>query len=101
MAFARHQVIVLADLDDSAAIHDDEPVGAPQGREPVGDGDGGAAADQVVERALDLELGLGIDGRGRLVQDENFRIDQQGAGDEMRWRSPPESDWPRSPTSES
>jgi hypothetical protein len=37
--------------------------------------------DQVVERLLDFLLGLGIDRRGGLVEDQDARVDQQRAGD--------------------
>ena len=48
---------------------------------PMGDGDRRAALDQVVERFLDLALGLGVDRAGGLVEDQDPRVDQQGAGD--------------------
>ena len=50
-------------------------------RQPVGDGDGRAALHQVVERLLDLLLGLGVDRRGGLVEDQDARVDQQRARD--------------------
>src|SRR5690242_5421333 len=62
-------------------VQDDDLVGAPHGGEPVGDGDGGAAPGQVVERLLDRALGLGVQGAGRLVQHEHARVAQQGPGD--------------------
>ena len=80
-ALARHQFVVRADLDDPAALQDDQAVGLAQGAQAVGDGDRRAALDQVVERLLDLPLGLGVDRRGRLVEDQDARVDQQRAGD--------------------
>ena len=68
-------------LDDAAAIQHHQPVGAPQGAEPVSHGDGGAPLHQVVERLLDLLFGRGVDRGSRLVQDQDARIDQQRAGD--------------------
>ena len=72
---------MLADLGDPAALQHDQPVGLAQRAQAVGDGDRGAALDQVVERLLDLALGLGVDRRGRLVQDQDPRVDQQRPGD--------------------
>ena len=37
--------------------------------------------DQAVHRLLDLALGLGVDRAGRLVEDQDARIVQQGARD--------------------
>src|SRR5574343_372058 len=81
MAFDGHQLVVVADLDDLSAIHDDQPVGLAQRGEAVGDGDRRAALDEVVERLLDLFFGLGVDRRGRFVEYQDARIDEQRAGD--------------------
>jgi hypothetical protein len=75
------QLVVVADLGDPPALQDDQAVGAAEGAEAVGDGDRRPAADQVVQRLLDLALGLGVDRRGRLVEDQDAGVDQQGAGD--------------------
>ncbi len=45
----------------------------------MGDQDAGAALHELVERALDRGLGLVVDGRRRLVQDQDGRILQDGA----------------------
>ena len=76
----RHQFVVVADFDDLAAIEHHQPVGLAQRRQAVGDGDGGAAMDQVVEGFLDFLLGRGIHRRGGFVEDQDARVDQQGAG---------------------
>jgi hypothetical protein len=80
-ALLLHQHVVRTDLHDLAAVHHHQPVGLAQGREAVRDGDGGAALHQVVERLLDLLLGLGVDRRGGLVEDQDARVDEQRAGD--------------------
>ena len=59
----------------------DQPVGFAQRAQAMGDGDRRAALDQVVERQLNLALGLGIDRDGGLVEDQDPRIDQQRPGD--------------------
>ena len=71
----------VADLGDPAPFQHDEPVGPAERAQAVGDGDRRPALDQVVERLLDLALGLGVDRRGRLVEDQDPRVDQQGPGD--------------------
>ena len=43
----------------------------------MGDGDGGAGAHQGVQGLLDLPLAGGVEGRGRLVQDEDARVVQR------------------------
>ena len=70
-----------ADFDHLAIVEDDQAVGAAQGGEAVGDGEGGAALYQAGDRLLDLRFGLGIQRRGRLVQDQDLRIVEDGPGD--------------------
>ena len=50
-------------------------------RQPVGDDERGAAARQPVEGAADRRLALGVERRGRLVEQEDGRVAQDGAGD--------------------
>ncbi len=75
------QVGVFADFDDLAALDDDQAIGAAQRAQAVGDGDGGAAVDQVFQGRLDFALGFGVDRGGGFVEDQDARVDQQGAGD--------------------
>ena len=49
-------------------------------RKAVGDNEGRATFGCRINGALDLILGGGIDGRGRIVQDQNARIGQKGPG---------------------
>ena len=69
------------DLDDPPGIEDDQAVGAAERRQAVGDGDRGPAGDEPIDRRLDRHLRLRIDRRGRLVEDQDRRIDQEGPGD--------------------
>ena len=62
-------------------LHDEDLVGAADRREPVGDDDRRAAAQQPVERLLDQDLRRPVDVRGRLVEDQDARIGEQGARD--------------------
>ena len=66
---------------DAAMVHDDDHVTAKDGREPVGDGDHGAASGELLQSVLDHLLRLGVEGRGRLVEQEDRSGLEQGAGD--------------------
>ena len=68
-------------LDDAAVLYDDQRRGVPQGREPVGDREGGPPLNEMGQRGLDPDLGFGIDGGRRLVENENRGIGQNGARD--------------------
>src|SRR5436309_7466953 len=80
-AALRVQRLVRAALDDAAVLDHQDLVGAPDGREPVGDDEGGAVLHQVGEARLDERLGLGVEARGGLVEDQDARVGQDGAGD--------------------
>ena len=68
-------------LDDPALVHHDDLVGLADRREAVGDDERGPAPQQAPQRRLDQALGLGVDAARRLVQDQDARIGQQGAGE--------------------
>ncbi len=70
-----HQRVVVADLDDLAAVEHDQPVGLEQRGQTVGDGDGGAAANEVFKGGLDFNFGFGIERRSGFVEDQDARID--------------------------
>ena len=72
-----HQLVVGAGFGDDAVGDGDDASGGPDGGEPVGDDEGGAAPGQGVEGLLDLGLGDGIQGGGGLVQDQDGRILQE------------------------
>ena len=56
------QAFVIAALDDTALLHDQDLVGADHGREAVGDHQRRATARDLVEAFLDLLLGTGVEG---------------------------------------
>ena len=70
-----------ADLGDLALLEDDDLVGGGGAGEAVADEDGGLVLAQPVELAEDLLLGNGVQGGGRLVQDQDVRVRIEGAGD--------------------
>ncbi|MBV6467016.1 MAG: hypothetical protein PGMFKBFP_02348 [Anaerolineales bacterium] len=77
----REQFVVAAALDDSPVGHDQDQVGAADGGESVRDHKRGASLHQAVERLLDEQFGLRVHAGGGVVQDQNARGHQQGAGD--------------------
>src|SRR5688572_33377224 len=66
-----NQLIVCAGLRDPATREDDDPPGAPNGREPVCDHDRGAAGEQALEPTLDLALRAHVHRRRRLVENQD------------------------------
>jgi len=72
----------------SAPITLDQPMREDQRR---------AAGRQAVDRLLDHRLVLGVDRGERLVEDQDRRVAQQGAGDRQTLALAAESSTPRSP----
>src|SRR3954447_1434259 len=62
-------------------LHDEDLVGAPDGRERVRDDDRGTAAQQTVESLLDQDLRGTVDVGRRLVEDQDPWIGEQRARD--------------------
>src|SRR5215217_2214831 len=75
------QLGVGALLDDAAALDDQDPVGVDDGRQPVGDDQAGPALQGGGQRLLDVDLGLGVEVGGGLVEDDDGRVGQQQPGD--------------------
>ena len=66
---------------DAAFFQDQDEVGGADGAEPLGDDEAGAPAHQALQRQLDEVLGFGIYAGERIIEDEDARILEQGAGD--------------------
>ena len=47
----------------------------------MGDDEAGASLGQLVHRLLDQDLGAGVDAGGRLVQNHDLRVGDDGARD--------------------
>jgi len=75
---------VLADLDDVAVVHDQDQIGVLDRGQAVGDDEAGAPLHQILHAFLDQDLSAGVDRRGRLIQDQDLRIAQEGAGDRQQ-----------------
>ena len=81
MAFG-HQFVVVADLDDTAAVEDDQAVGVAQAST------GGARWRWWCGRARGCRAPSGFPSRSScrpttvaFVEDQDLRVDEQGAGD--------------------
>ena len=70
-----------AALGDAAFVQHHDLVGIDHGRQPVRDDERGVLAGDVAERLLDGRLGAAVQRAGRLVEDQDRRVLQQGAGD--------------------
>src|SRR5438093_4516408 len=68
-------------LDDTPVVDDEDDVGSPNGREPVRDHEGGPARHEPLEPLHDERLGGGVEGGGRLVQDQDRRVAEDGTRD--------------------
>ncbi len=68
-------------LGDLSPVEHDDLVGVADRRQPVRDRDRGAARREGVDGLLHGLLGLRVQGAGRLVEDEDGRVPQDGAGD--------------------
>src|SRR5947209_449916 len=72
---------MLADLDDTAAVEDADKIGIDDRRQPVRNHDRRTTAHQRSQGGLYLALALGIERRGRLVEQQDRGVLQHRAGD--------------------
>jgi hypothetical protein len=93
-----HELLVRAALHDPAALHHDDEVGAAQRAEPVRDDERRAARNRAVERFENLVLGLAVDRRGRIVEQQDGGSSSTARAIARRWRWPPERLLPLSPS---
>src|SRR3954447_10404262 len=75
------QILVAAGFHDPAVIDHDYLVGIANGRQAVGDRDGGAALGEAVERLLHEPLGPGVKRARGLVEHQNGWVAQDRPGD--------------------
>src|SRR5438034_2420364 len=77
---AGQQLRVGADRGNAAAVQYDDAIGDLQCVEAVGDDQRGAVAHEFLECAVNGRLALGVVLAGELVEDEDARVAQDGAG---------------------
>ena len=68
-------------LHDLTTLDDTDKVSMDDGREAVSDDDRRAPRHQTIERTLHEALTLRIESRGRLVEDQDWRIFHDGPSD--------------------
>ena len=76
-----HQLGMASLFGQLAVVENEDAIRISQGAEAVGDGDGGPATDQHAQGVLDRLFRLGVDAAGGLIENEDPRIVEQGAGD--------------------
>ena len=70
---------MVADLCDAAALHDDDAVCVLHGADALGDDELGRVGQIACQPCANLGVGLGVDGAGGVVQDQDLGATQQGA----------------------
>ena len=80
VAISGEKFVVGAELDDASADEDGDAVGIADRGDAVGDEDGGAAFHAAAQLFEDALLGVGIDAGQGVVEDEDARVADQGAG---------------------
>ena len=81
IALFHQKLAVRALLDDAAVVDHEYQIRAAYGREPVRDEEGGAVGEYVLYGVLYQLLGLRVDRAGGLVEHEDARVRQHGAGE--------------------
>ena len=96
-AAERKQLSVIAPLHDAALLDNQNLVGAPNGGEPVGDDERGASLHQLISPPESSPL-TRIERAGGFIENQDARLASSARAMDKRWRCPPESLTPRSPT---
>src|SRR5438105_9087995 len=81
LAAGGEQLLVRAALDDAPLVEDADEVGVAHGRDAVRDDKAGALAHHAAQLGEDFLLGVGVNGRERVVEDEYARLAQHRARD--------------------
>ena len=76
-----NQVVVSTNRIDLTIIHDHDPVCILDRRDPLTNDDLGRVFKTGSQSLTDQAIGLSIDSRGRIIQDQNLWIHQESAGD--------------------
>ena len=70
-----------AGFQNPSAVHNDNHIRVLDGGNPLGDNQLGGAGDFLPEGLADHGIGVGVHGGGGVVQNQDFRLFQQGPGD--------------------
>src|SRR5439155_23872034 len=80
-AIASQQLRGRPFLEEGAIVEDDDAVGMADGRQAMGHDERRPALHQTPEGVEHRRLGVGVEGRRRLVEDEDRRVLDEGARD--------------------
>ena len=80
-ALGVYEIAMPALFHETPAIQDIDAIGGPQERKPMRDDDHRASGTDALEVVLDDALRLVVQGAGRLVEDQEAGIGDQGPGD--------------------
>ena len=95
-SLADQQLLVRPGLDDPALVHDQDQVGVARSCS-AGARSRSSCSRRSAEVAVHLPLGHGVEGAGRLVEQQDRAAGATSArASAMRWRWPPESEAPPS-----
>ncbi len=75
------EFLMRAHFADLSLVHNDDFVSALHCREAVGDDQRGAAFDHAIEGVADFEFRLRVHAGGGFVEDQDFGIVRQSAGE--------------------
>src|ERR1039458_1148897 len=81
VAVEGEQFVVGAVFDDVSVVEDGDAVGVAHGGDAVGDEDGGASLHELAQAVEDLVLGVGIDAGESVIEHQDTRLPNDGAGD--------------------
>ena len=79
--FSPYRLYISTPSGDAAVVEDDDAVAEFAAAHAVGDVDGGFAGSHLAELFVDFGFGDGVEGGGRLVEDDERGILVEGAGD--------------------
>ena len=88
----------LADRTKPAALEQQHPVAGLQHRRAVGDQDDRASLARAADVGEQMRLGRGVQGAGRLVEDQDARVADDRARDGQELALPQRQAGPRSPS---
>ena len=71
------QFLVGALFDNLSLFEEDDAIGIPYGREAVSDDEGGAVFHKALQCLKNQRLGLGVEGAGWLIENQNRRVLEQ------------------------
>src|SRR5690606_59546 len=75
-----HEFLMVATLNDPSAVENVDAISHAHGRESVADDDRDSVADQLTDGVEHFRFRLRVEGAGRLVDDEDVGVGEEGAG---------------------